>query len=100
MADEYRVDLDDLTLGEVEELEEKTGYNFAGNNQSIPVKAITYMLYLQERRKNSKFTLDDARAVKISGIKVGEEENPTTPTPLSMSGSGRSDEDSEHAVAV
>lgn len=83
--DEVRVDISDLTLGEVEEFEEITGLalsNF-GEGKPFPAKALVALVYLTKRRTDTAFTLDDARQVHISDLNYGAaEEVQVDPTPL------------------
>lgn len=56
------LNLDDFTLGDLEEIEEHTGFSVvdagAGN---MPLKALVYMVYVQNRRDDTAYTLDAAR---------------------------------------
>lgn len=85
---------DDLTLGEMEEFEELAGRPLAKmmqgdvvkdeNGNVIPgkdgkpmreidprVKDIIALVFLAKRRDDPAFTLDDARQIKISELKLG-----------------------------
>jgi len=73
------LDVDSLTLGELEEFEELTGLTLdslvAGR---LPAKAITTLVFLTTRRANPEFTLDDARQLPLSAL---EEALPDPPSP-------------------
>lgn len=84
--DEVRIDLADLTLGEVEEFEEITELalsNF-GEGKPFPAKALVALVYLTKRRADPAFTIEDARRVRISELSYGAAEAvvPADPTPL------------------
>ncbi|MDP9388183.1 MAG: hypothetical protein M3Q48_09810 [Actinomycetota bacterium] len=72
------IDPDDLTLGEVEQLEELTGKPLGEMfNGAISAKAATALVYVIKRREDPAFTLDDARAFKIGGLNIAGESDPT-----------------------
>lgn len=65
----YKIDLEDLTLGEAEEFEQLSGLTLeqaAGPHP--PMKVITTLLYLVNRRDDPAFTMEDARGIKISNL--------------------------------
>ena len=71
----YKIDLEDLTLGEAEEFEELSGITLEqAGGPHPPLKVITTLLYLVNRRENPAFTMEDARAIKISNL--AEEQAP------------------------
>jgi len=67
------LDVNDLTLGELEELEEATGVKLAdlGNGS---VKSTIALIWISERRRHPEFTLDDARQLKVTELEFA---NPT-----------------------
>jgi hypothetical protein len=65
--------LDDLSLGEIEEFETALGTTMADVDLSS-AKAIIWLVYLVRRRENPEYTLEDARAVKLTDIIRPEEE--------------------------
>lgn len=83
--DEVRIDISDLTLGEVEEFEEITGLalsNF-GEGKPFPAKALVALVFLTKRRIDPSFTIEDARLLRINELSYGAEEvAPADPTPL------------------
>jgi hypothetical protein len=70
MADEtITFNLDELTLGELADLEDVLGTSLKTINLSNPpVKLLVAMTWLITRRSNPKFTYEDARNVKISNV--------------------------------
>ena len=69
----YKIELEDLTLGEAEELETLTGITLESIARGKPpVKVLTALLYLVNRRDNPAFTMDDARAIKIAQLDQDE----------------------------
>lgn len=73
---EFQVDIDDLTLGEIEEIEEA----FDAKLEDIDLsraKALVYLIYLTKRRKDPDYTLEQARSVKVSALPQPEPERPT-----------------------
>jgi hypothetical protein len=65
----YKIELEDLTLGEAEELETLTGVTLESiASGRPPVKVLTALLYLVNRRDNPDFTMDDARSIKIAQL--------------------------------
>jgi len=72
------VDMDTATLGEIEQFEidaGKTWEEFADGKAGV--KGTMALICLQERRTNPKFTMDDARAIKVNDI----ESDAADPTP-------------------
>lgn len=70
MSLQISIDINDMTLGELEEIEETTGLAISalGNGTA---KAMTALIWISERRNNPEFTLDDARKVRISEVEFG-----------------------------
>lgn len=66
--------LDDLSLGEVEEFEGALGVTMAESDLTS-AKAIIWLVYLVRRREDPGFTLEDARAVKLTDIIRPEEQD-------------------------
>lgn len=62
-------DWNDLSLGELEDLETATGMSAAemAENASRP-KVLTAVLWVIRRRTDPTFTLEDARQVKLSAL--------------------------------
>lgn len=72
------IDIEDLTLGEVEEFEEASGGATVSdiNRGNVPARAITALVWVFKKRGDASFTLDNARALKLSDLHFAEE-NPT-----------------------
>lgn len=69
---------DDLTLGEVEAIEEVVGKPFSeAFAGAVSAKAAIALVYVVKRRDNPDFTLDDARAYKIADLELGAGADPT-----------------------
>lgn len=72
------VDMDTATLGEIEQFEVdsgKTWEEFAAGKAGV--RGTMALICLQERRTNSKFSMEDARKIKVSDIEA--EADPTPP---------------------
>ena len=72
MADPVQIDLDDLTLGEMEEVEQIVGVPFgeAFEDTTLSAKALLALVYVVKRRENPNFTLDQARNFRLSDLQV------------------------------
>lgn len=71
------IDVNDLTLGEVEFFEEESGLTLADlQSGAMTTKAVTALVCAVKRRENPDYTMDDARKVKLSEFNVGMD--PTT----------------------
>lgn len=74
MADgNLRIDIESMTLGEIEELEEIAGVSFtnlAGQLASgdVPMRFVTAIAYLVRRRQEPGYTLDDARRLQLTDL--------------------------------
>lgn len=77
---EITIDFDSITVGDVETIEEICGRPIRQGDFVNPTgKMLLAMVYVAGRRQNPEFTLDDARAVPITEIKLaGGQENPPT----------------------
>ena len=75
----FTIDLNTLTLGELEEFEEKSGTTLEEfGNGKASTKATIALIYIQEKRSNPAYTMDDARKIRLTEIEVAEEAaNPT-----------------------
>lgn len=78
---ELTVDLDDLTLGDLDEFEDISGQTFdqAQEGRFRSIKALIALVYLTKRKADPAFTLDDARNAKVTSLRLntGTEEDPT-----------------------
>lgn len=74
------IDFDDLTLGEADDFEQASGMSaqeavaLAAKKKPLPVKALIALVWIIKRRDDPKFTLEDARSIKVA------EFAPTRPT--------------------
>ena len=70
-------DLNKLTVGDLEDLEELTGMQYEAINWAKPgAKLLKAMAFIAGRWENPEFTLDDARNIRIVELKPADE-NPT-----------------------
>jgi hypothetical protein len=83
---EQEFDLDDLELGELEELEEYTGKSLDEVNWSS-AKVMVFVAFLVRRREVPGFTLDDARQIKVIEVLPGDEEEAAGPPDLAVAAS-------------
>ena len=80
------VNIDELTLGELEEFEEATDLRLVGGDlDKMPMKALVYLVYLAQRKADPAYTLEDARSLKMGDIEImggtpieDEEPDPTS----------------------
>ena len=86
---EYTLDVDSLTFGEVEVIEDATGKGF-GDLDFDSAKALMALALVAMRRKNPLATLDDIRALPLSAIQPVEEESPTQAGVTGEAGEGDS----------
>lgn len=85
---------DDLTVGELEEFEEISGMTLSGlgRGAGLSAKAMKAIIYLDQRRKNPKFTLEDAKAVKIGSLNWESDDDEGDETPLAEDNEPQGDE--------
>lgn len=70
-----QVNFDDLTIGDLEDIEAYTGKLVEEINwEKPPKKAIVALLFALEKKKNPDFTIEDARKLKPSDLTAA---NPT-----------------------
>lgn len=71
-------DVNSLTLGEVEEMEEILGREVMKElGQGDPsVKTLVVLVYVMKRRDNPEYTMADARQVKVAMIKGESKADP------------------------
>lgn len=64
------LNVDDLTLGELEDIEEKTGVNVATLKQgsALPAKVLTAIVWVMKRREDPSFTYELAREMKVTEL--------------------------------
>lgn len=65
------LDLDAMTLGELEAIEDIAGADAAKAMMSgqMSAKALIAVAYVVKRRTNPEFTLEDAKALKVMALK-------------------------------
>ena len=81
-ADEvWEIDPNTLTLGELEEIEEISGRpGGAELGRGTPsMRTLLAIVYVMKRRSDPNFTLDDARAMQISTVKLEARQDPKEP---------------------
>ncbi len=65
-------DLDELSLADAEDIEDYAGCSLADVAKKLannpPMKLMTAIIWITERRKNPGFTVEDARKTKINAI--------------------------------
>lgn len=79
------VDPDDLTIGELEDFEEIVGkpldealvLDAKTKQPRISAKVLKAFIFIVYRRANPDFTLEQARAVKVSELQLGTKPDPT-----------------------
>jgi hypothetical protein len=75
--------IDDFTLGEIEWLEDELGGSLDQVDLSS-IKVVSRFITVIKRRDNPDFTLDDARALKLSVLNDSQaDDTETRPTPRS-----------------
>ena len=79
--EELVFDVNTLTLGEVEAMEDIVGRDVMRElGQGTPsVKTLLALVYVMKRRTNPEFTLDDARALRITAVKANGGQDPKEP---------------------
>ena len=85
-------DLDNMTLAEVEEIEDAAGApvsaiirGMAGG--PLTARMIAAMLWSSRRKANPTYTLEEARAVKIGEVAFATPEREPEPTPTAAAAS-------------
>jgi hypothetical protein len=67
---QINLNMDDLTLGELEELESTVGLPISKMGDGS-AKSIVALIWITERRDNPDFTLEDARKIRIGDVQFG-----------------------------
>lgn len=94
------VNLDDLTLGEVEDVEDLTGLSLAAISQHLssgspPMKVLRALIFVTLRRDHPDLAFEETRDIKLSALPGRREEqegrddadaDPTKPPVASSSG--------------
>jgi len=68
---ELTINLDDLTIGDMADIEDATGVALAGINlKQPPMRLIPALVWVQERRRDPGYTYEMARAIKLTELVV------------------------------
>lgn len=64
------IDVDSLTIGDLEDFEEAAGVSFmqAAESGSMSAKAMKALVWITQRKQDPSFSLDDARNVEVSKV--------------------------------
>jgi hypothetical protein len=66
---DIKFNIDDLTLGELADMEDVTGLTLDKMNLAKPsAKMLLAMLWVFEKRSNPKYTYTEARQVKVTAL--------------------------------
>jgi len=80
MSEKLSINLDDLTLGEMDEFEELSGIKLSDiDGGSIPAKALIALVFISKKRTDPKYTIKKARAVKVTDLQLGADPTPAKP---------------------
>ena len=74
------IDPNQLTLAELEEIEDLTGQSSGvlfGNKENMSVKTIRALVYIVKRRDDPTFTYEDAGSLAIGELEVDVAPDPT-----------------------
>lgn len=79
-VESVRLDVDDLTIGDLEDFEDVVGeplMGFVGNTgKAMSAKVMKALVWITRRRDDEGFSLEDAAAVKVSALDwAGDEED-------------------------
>lgn len=79
--EELSFDINTLTIGEAETMEDIVGRDVMHElGRGTPsVKTLVALVYVIKRRTNPDFTLDDARALRITSVKANGGQDPKEP---------------------
>lgn len=71
MDDEIVLDLDEMTFGEMAMIEEVAGVEAVERMMAgrMTAKALIAVVYVVKRRDNPAFTIEDAKAIKVTALK-------------------------------
>lgn len=76
--EQFQIDMQDLTWGEAEEVEELIGGSIADNIESV--KGVLAIAFLARRRKHPLTTIDELRALPMGAIEIVEGDDSLPPT--------------------
>lgn len=81
MAQELEINLNELTLGEIEKIEDLSGERIgAAFRGDMSAKMILALVTITKQRSNPEFTMDDARALRfdvLTDVKVEADADPS-----------------------
>jgi hypothetical protein len=66
------VDLDVITLGEFEEMEDHFGKSSADLMREMRTSTMRYLAYLTRRRTDPSYTYEDTASLTMSQVRMGE----------------------------
>lgn len=66
------IDFDDMTLGELEAIEEMSGVVMSAVGTTPPAKVLTAAACVVMRRTLPEFSLEEARAIKVRALNLGQ----------------------------
>ena len=76
---EIVLDVDQLTIGDIEDIEEICGKSFEELDFERPsARLLKAIVYVNGRKTNPSFTLEDAREVRLSEVTLKEQEQDPT----------------------
>lgn len=77
----WEIDPNTLTLGELEEIEEISGrpVSLELGRGTPSIRTLIGIVYVMKRRSDPSYTLDDARALQISTVKLEAKQGPKAP---------------------
>ncbi len=66
------INLDDLTLGDLADIEDACGVSMLDlkGGAKVPARVIPALVWIAERRNDPSFTYEQARAVKVTSLDV------------------------------
>ncbi len=88
------IDLDDLTLGDMADLEDVSGLSLSGLNlKKPPLKLMPALVWIQLRRADPSYTYEQARAIKLTDLEVAGD----SPTLAVAGGDGQAASDAPNS---
>lgn len=76
--DKITIDVDQMTLGDIDFFETYTGERLDSLQQGSPSgKALIALVYITQKKKIPTYTIEDAMAVPVSALAQEEDDRPT-----------------------